>query len=208
MCQWTDCPRRGDVQSSRSALVTHARTHTGEKPFKCSVGGCNARFSRQDNMTKHIKAHEQGKITLDETGMPEKQKPAPRPRQSGGGAGAARPKKESGAAAEHAAVQSAAAAQPPSAHKTTLHVSAAAPLSASAAAAALSAATAAALARNQADPYYAEYRKQLDRFRFILAENESLEDQLRAAKVKIQRLQKMKQVLLDDVIRERVQATS
>ncbi|KAI8337056.1 hypothetical protein BC941DRAFT_426554 [Chlamydoabsidia padenii] len=38
-------------------LARHARKHTGEKPFKCAVPGCERRFSRFDNMIQHTSTH-------------------------------------------------------------------------------------------------------------------------------------------------------
>ncbi|KAG0231272.1 hypothetical protein BGW42_000326 [Actinomortierella wolfii] len=41
-------------------LARHARKHTGEKPFKCVVEGCNRMFSRFDNMVQHTQTHTKG----------------------------------------------------------------------------------------------------------------------------------------------------
>lgn len=38
-CEWSSCSRRGISQTSRFALISHLRSHTGEKPFNCSRPG-------------------------------------------------------------------------------------------------------------------------------------------------------------------------
>ncbi|CAB59682.1 Ino80 complex subunit Iec1 [Schizosaccharomyces pombe] len=54
-CEWDDCPRKGMVQTSRFALVAHLRSHTGEKPFICSVPECDRSFTRSDALAKHMR---------------------------------------------------------------------------------------------------------------------------------------------------------
>lgn len=54
-CEWTGCPRKGIVQPSRFALVSHMRSHTGEKPFYCTVPECDRNFTRSDALAKHLR---------------------------------------------------------------------------------------------------------------------------------------------------------
>ncbi|KAF8966168.1 hypothetical protein BDZ97DRAFT_1809854 [Flammula alnicola] len=54
-CEWTTCLRRGLPQTSRFALISHIRSHTGEKPFICPLPECDKSFTRSDALAKHMR---------------------------------------------------------------------------------------------------------------------------------------------------------
>lgn len=54
-CEWDGCSRKGYSQPSRFALVSHMRSHTGEKPFYCTVPECERSFTRSDALGKHLR---------------------------------------------------------------------------------------------------------------------------------------------------------
>ncbi|ODQ77145.1 hypothetical protein BABINDRAFT_163869 [Babjeviella inositovora NRRL Y-12698] len=54
-CQWRNCNRLGMPQPSRFALVSHIRSHTGEKPFWCLIPECLKSFTRSDALAKHVR---------------------------------------------------------------------------------------------------------------------------------------------------------
>ncbi|KAF9156712.1 Zinc finger protein glis2 [Mortierella sp. AD010] len=56
-CDWQGCPRMMKPFTKRHKMYNHLRTHTGERPFRCLVPGCDKKFSRPDSLTTHTKTH-------------------------------------------------------------------------------------------------------------------------------------------------------
>ncbi|KAF8495909.1 hypothetical protein F5888DRAFT_1569391, partial [Russula emetica] len=53
-CEWAKCTRRGHPQTSRIALLSHLRSHTGEKCFTCEFPECDKSFPSSDALAKHM----------------------------------------------------------------------------------------------------------------------------------------------------------
>ncbi|KAJ2778496.1 zinc-finger protein [Coemansia javaensis] len=54
-CQWEGCERGGKPFAQRQRALRHIQTHTGVKPFECTV--CAKRFSEAHIMQQHLRVH-------------------------------------------------------------------------------------------------------------------------------------------------------
>ncbi|KAK1931748.1 Zinc finger protein 143 [Phytophthora citrophthora] len=52
-----ECPTCNKQFRGRSELQNHIRTHTGEKPLKCSYDGCTKRYAHSSNLRAHERTH-------------------------------------------------------------------------------------------------------------------------------------------------------
>nr|XP_020500333.1 zinc finger protein aebp2-like isoform X2 [Labrus bergylta] len=57
VCMWKGCKVYKTPSTSQSWLQRHMLTHSGDKPFKCVVGGCNATFASQGGLARHVPTH-------------------------------------------------------------------------------------------------------------------------------------------------------
>ncbi|KAJ8381721.1 hypothetical protein SKAU_G00024990 [Synaphobranchus kaupii] len=57
VCLWKGCKVYNTPSTSQSWLHRHMLTHSGDKPFKCVVGGCNASFASQGGLARHVPTH-------------------------------------------------------------------------------------------------------------------------------------------------------
>ncbi|XP_051917502.1 zinc finger protein AEBP2-like isoform X3 [Hippocampus zosterae] len=57
VCLWKGCKVYNTPSTSQSWLQRHMLTHSGDKPFKCVVGGCTASFASQGGLARHVPTH-------------------------------------------------------------------------------------------------------------------------------------------------------
>ncbi|KAF9238841.1 hypothetical protein BU15DRAFT_28813, partial [Melanogaster broomeanus] len=51
------CEQCGKVFPRPSGLATHMNSHSGAKPYQCTVTGCNKRFAVRSNARRHLRTH-------------------------------------------------------------------------------------------------------------------------------------------------------
>lgn len=54
------CKQCEQIFIRSSHLRNHIRNHTGEKPYKCPIPGCPWKFTRSDELSRHMKKHFEG----------------------------------------------------------------------------------------------------------------------------------------------------
>lgn len=56
-CKWEGCKVFGKMSRKLSFLQRHIAEHSGEKPYKCILDGCDATFSSICGRKRHVEAH-------------------------------------------------------------------------------------------------------------------------------------------------------
>ncbi|KAJ1878771.1 hypothetical protein LPJ57_003227 [Coemansia sp. RSA 486] len=57
VCEWRHCALAGSPMSSRYNLITHIKTHTGDRSFLCPFDACDKVYKRTDFLKRHIETH-------------------------------------------------------------------------------------------------------------------------------------------------------
>eukprot|EP00035_Acanthoeca_spectabilis_P017497 m.367064 g.367064 ORF g.367064 m.367064 type:complete len:382 (-) comp16662_c0_seq6:40-1185(-) len=59
------CPDCDYFTPNKQSFKHHRNRHTGEKPYKCRVEGCTAKFERPNLLAKHMRWHEEERMNAD-----------------------------------------------------------------------------------------------------------------------------------------------
>ncbi|KAH7886996.1 hypothetical protein F5I97DRAFT_1788250, partial [Phlebopus sp. FC_14] len=59
------CPQCQKVFPRPSGLATHMNSHSGAKPFRCSVPNCDKSFAVRSNAKRHLRTHGINPSTCD-----------------------------------------------------------------------------------------------------------------------------------------------
>ncbi|XP_077123366.1 zinc finger protein AEBP2 isoform X2 [Ranitomeya variabilis] len=77
VCFWKGCKVYNRPSTSQSWLQRHMLTHSGDKPFKCVVGGCNASFASQGGLARHVPTHFSQQNSSKLSGHPKSKEESP-----------------------------------------------------------------------------------------------------------------------------------
>ncbi|XP_069766090.1 zinc finger protein AEBP2 isoform X2 [Narcine bancroftii] len=77
VCLWKGCKVYNTPSTSQSWLQRHMLTHSGDKPFKCVVGGCTASFASQGGLARHVPTHFSQQNSAKVTSQPKVKEESP-----------------------------------------------------------------------------------------------------------------------------------
>nr|XP_023693560.1 zinc finger protein AEBP2-like isoform X2 [Paramormyrops kingsleyae] len=77
VCLWKGCKVYNTPSSSPSWLQRHLLSHSGDKPFKCVVAGCNASFASQGGVARHVPSHFSQQNSSKLSGQPRAKEESP-----------------------------------------------------------------------------------------------------------------------------------